>query len=199
MNLEARSVSAVQREQFMERLRGYKLELRDHREGWKKARSAVYGSARSRAELLDGGLSGEGASQDHRSRLLRGTDKLNKTSERLQEARRVAAETEGVGEGILSELGRQREVIVHASSTLDVAQDNIGRSKRILVAMGRRLVTNKLIVIGLILFLAAFIVLVICIKFVPSSFWASIPAMLRGGEDDSSNASDSISSDSGSA
>ena len=46
-----------------------------------------------------------------RSRLLQGTEALNRTSESIARSHQIAAETDQVGTEILGELGRQREVL----------------------------------------------------------------------------------------
>jgi vesicle transport through interaction with t-SNAREs protein 1 len=52
--------------------------------------------------------------QDQRSRLLHGTEKLSKTSNRLDEAHRMALETEQMGISTLGDLERQRRQLEDA-------------------------------------------------------------------------------------
>lgn len=65
---------------------------------------------------------------------------------------------------ILQDLARQRETIVHARDTLHGADDNIGKARRILSTMSRRVMTNKIIMFGVIAFLLAGILLIIYVK-----------------------------------
>ena len=67
---------------------------------------------------------------------------------------------------ILQDLHRQRETIGHAHNTLHGVDDNIGRARRTLASMSRRVLTNKLVMIGIILLLLAAIVLVVYFKFI---------------------------------
>ncbi|CAN1795653.1 Vesicle transport v-SNARE 13 [Linum perenne] len=55
-------------------------------------------------------------------------------------------ETEELGVSILQDLHQQRQALLHANNTLHGVDDNIGRSKRILTAMSRRMDRNKWIV-----------------------------------------------------
>jgi vesicle transport through interaction with t-SNAREs protein 1 len=48
---------------------------------------------------------------DQRSRLLQGTQRLENASKRLEDAHRLALETESIGIGTLSDLHRQRQQI----------------------------------------------------------------------------------------
>lgn len=65
---------------------------------------------------------------------------------------------------ILQDLHRQRETIVHSRDVLHGADDNIARARRTLASMSRRIVTNRVIMIGIILLLLAAIALVIYFK-----------------------------------
>ena len=71
-----------------------------------------------------------------------------------------------LGVGILQDLHRQRETITHAHDTLHGVDDNISRARRTLASMSRRVLTNKLIMIGIILLLLASIILVVYYKFI---------------------------------
>lgn len=46
---------------------------------------------------------------DQRMRLLHGNQKLDETSDRLQNTERIAVETEGIGVSVLGELSNQRQ------------------------------------------------------------------------------------------
>uniref|UniRef100_A0A6T8Q018 Uncharacterized protein n=1 Tax=Chlamydomonas leiostraca TaxID=1034604 RepID=A0A6T8Q018_9CHLO len=69
-----------------------------------------------------------------------------------------------LGASILKDLHSQRETIVHSSNTLRGADDNITKARKILSNMARRLMQNKIIMAGVILFLVAAIALIIWAK-----------------------------------
>lgn len=105
-------------------------------------------------------------SHDQRDRLLGGTQRLQDSSRRLEEANRMALDTETLGIGILGDLRAQREQIQHTRSTLNEADSYVDRAQRTLKGMARRMVTNRLISIAIILVLVALIILVFYAKFV---------------------------------
>jgi vesicle transport through interaction with t-SNAREs protein 1 len=70
-----------------------------------------------------------------------------------------------IGVSILQDLARQRETIVHAHETLHGADDNIGKARKILSTMSKRIMTNKIIMFGITAFLLGAIILIIYVKF----------------------------------
>lgn len=75
-----------------------------------------------------------------------------------------ATRTQELGTGILSNLSAQRETIVHARDTLHGADDNISKARKILTNMSKRMMQNKLIMLGIIAFLILAIALIIYFK-----------------------------------
>ena len=108
---------------------------------------------------------GDDASHAQRQRLLRGTDTLERSSNRLTNAQRLANETENVGAGILGDLRVQGEQLRNTRDRLSQADGNVDRSLRTLKVMGRRLITNKLITGAIIALLVLLILLVLYSKF----------------------------------
>ena len=74
-----------------------------------------------------------------------------------------------LGVGVLQNLHRQRETLVHARDTLHGADDGLAKARRVLAGMSRRIMTNKVIMIGICALLIGAIVLVIYAKFIRSS------------------------------
>jgi vesicle transport through interaction with t-SNAREs 1 len=80
------------------------------------------------------------AQDAQRARLLSGTERLERSSQRLQESHRLANETEGVGAGILGDLHAQRQQLLHTRETLMEADGYVDKSIRTLKGMARRFV-----------------------------------------------------------
>ena len=78
------------------------------------------------------------AQLEQRQQLLSGTDRLNRSSNRLRESQRIALETEQIGAGTLSDLHRQRETIEHTRVTLLDSEGYTDRSIKTLRGMARR-------------------------------------------------------------
>lgn len=83
--------------------------------------------------------------QSQRALLLQGSESLNNASQSIERSQRLAAETEQIGTDIIEELGEQREQLDRSRNRLMNTGENLSRSRKILRAMSRRLVTNKLL------------------------------------------------------
>jgi vesicle transport through interaction with t-SNAREs protein 1 len=81
---------------------------------------------------------GVDAQLEQRQQLLSGTDRLERSSKRLQDSHRMALETEDIGRGTLQDLGRQRETITHTRDTLLESEGYTDRSIKTLRGMARR-------------------------------------------------------------
>uniref|UniRef100_A0AAX7SZI7 t-SNARE coiled-coil homology domain-containing protein n=1 Tax=Astatotilapia calliptera TaxID=8154 RepID=A0AAX7SZI7_ASTCA len=103
--------------------------------------------------------------QSQRALLLQGTDALNNASQSIERSQRIAAETEQIGTDIIEELGEQREQLDRSRNRLANTGENLSRSRKILRAMSRRLVTNKLLLGIIILMELAILGAVIYLKF----------------------------------
>lgn len=86
-----------------------------------------------------GGGGGIGdAQREQREQLLRGTDRLDRSSRRLRDSHALALETEAVGAGTLRDLARQRQQIQHTSDMLVQSETYVDRSVKTLRGMARR-------------------------------------------------------------
>jgi len=110
---------------------------------------------------------GEGVDKhlEQRQQLLSGTDRLERSSNRLRDSQRMAHETEVIGQHTLLDLGRQRETITHTRDTLLESEGYTDRSIKTLRGMARRMATNRIITIAIITVLVLLIIAVIVSKF----------------------------------
>eukprot|EP00878_Enallax_costatus_P001793 GHUV01001951.1.p1 GENE.GHUV01001951.1~~GHUV01001951.1.p1 ORF type:complete len:224 (+),score=71.95 GHUV01001951.1:146-817(+) len=164
MDMEARSLSADKSRTLVNKVKEYKADLQSLREQLKQAAAGGGDSdALARAEL---GLGDNyySTSAGQRERMLAATERMQKTSDRLQVGKQQLAETEELGVNILQDLARQRETIVNARDTLHGADDNISKARKILGTMSKRIMTNKIITFGIAAFLLAAIFLIIYVK-----------------------------------
>ncbi|KAF8378724.1 hypothetical protein HHK36_030073 [Tetracentron sinense] len=162
MDLEARSLQPSLKATFLAKLREYKSDLNNLKSEVKRITSANTNQA-SRDELLESGMADTlMVSTDQRGRLLMGTERLNQSGDRIKESRRTMLETEDLGVSILQDLHQQRQSLLHANNTLHGVDENIGRSKKVLTAMSRRMSRNKWI-IGLVV--AVLIIAIILILY----------------------------------
>ncbi|KAH7424377.1 hypothetical protein KP509_11G005300 [Ceratopteris richardii] len=162
MDLEARSLQPTEKAILLSKLREYKSDLNTLRREQKKL---SLDTQVARDELLEGGLlDPRKASSDQRDRLLLSTERLNNSGERIKESKRTLLETEELGVSILQDLHQQRQTLLHTQDTLMDVDDNIGRSKKILLSMSRRMSRNKWIMWGLIGTLVVVILFVLYVK-----------------------------------
>jgi len=105
-------------------------------------------------------LSGTRAAAAHcpeRQDAMRSTEMLERSSSQLNEARRMALETEDVGQGVLSDLAAQRETIQHmrsSMSTIDAELSAARQSLNRLIAAAQRnrlvtLIISAVLAVGL--------------------------------------------------
>eukprot|EP00891_Asterochloris_glomerata_P001854 jgi/Astpho2/1854/fgenesh1_pm.00038_%23_13_t len=160
MQMEARSFSQDKSQQLLRKVKDYQADLRKISDDFKQAQGGAGGGAAARAEL---GLSDNyyDTSAGQRERMLKSTEKMDKTTDRIAQGRQQLAETEELGVGVLQNLHRQRETLVHARDTLHGADDGLAKARRVLAGMSRRIMTNKVIMIGICALLIGAIVLVI--------------------------------------
>ncbi|XP_071985390.1 vesicle transport through interaction with t-SNAREs homolog 1A isoform X2 [Engystomops pustulosus] len=148
MDLEVREIPAQSRGMYSNRMRSYKQEMGKLETDFKRSRIAY--SDEVRGELLgDDGSS----SESQRAHLLDNTERLERSSRRLEAGYQIAVETEQVGQNILENLSQDREKIQRARERLRETDTNLGKSSRILTGMLRRIIQNRvlLVVLGIII------------------------------------------------
>ncbi|KAM0912381.1 hypothetical protein ACQ4PT_012831 [Festuca glaucescens] len=166
MDLEARNLQPSVRAGLLAKLREYKSDL-NNLKGTLKRITTGNGQQGAREELLESGMEDTlVVSADQRSRLLRTTERQNKTTDRIKDSHRTMLETEELGVSIMHDLHQQRQSLLHANDTLHSVDDNIGKSRKIMGAMVRRMDRNKWIIGLIITLLVLAILVVLYFKFV---------------------------------
>ncbi|CAI8595238.1 unnamed protein product [Vicia faba] len=166
MDLEARSLQPNIKGVLLAKLREYKSDLNNLKSEIKKIVSGNLNPS-ARDELLESGMADAiTASADQRTRLMTSTERLNKTGERVKDSRRTMLETEELGVSILQDLHSQRQSLLHAHNTLHGVDDNIGKSKKIMTNMSRRMNKNKWIIGCIVLVLVVAIIAILYFKLV---------------------------------
>lgn len=166
MDLEARNLQPSVRAGLLAKLREYKSDLNNLKGALKRITT---GNAQQgvREELLESGMADTLAvSADQRSRLLRTTEGQYQTTDRIRDSHRTMLETEELGVSILHDLHQQRQSLLHAHDTLHSVDDNIGKSRKIIGAMVRRMDRNKWIIGFIVALLVLAILVILYFKFV---------------------------------
>ncbi|KAK3683532.1 vesicle transport V-SNARE protein [Podospora appendiculata] len=173
LQLEKANIPHAARTPINQRLRnhqsdvdGYKRKLRALADD----RAALFGGRYTDNPSLSGGADGDRAGNgdvqlEQRQQLLSGTDRLDRSTQRLRASQALANETEAIGASTLADLHRQRETIQHTHDTLLQSEGYVDRSVKTLRGMARRMATNRVITIAIITILVLLIVAVIFSKF----------------------------------
>ncbi|XP_051969177.1 vesicle transport through interaction with t-SNAREs homolog 1A-like isoform X1 [Xyrauchen texanus] len=148
MDLEVREIPIQSRGMYNSRLKSYKQEIEKLEKDFKRSRIAYSDEVRN--ELLgEDGSSAESQLiklREERSHLLDNTERLERSSRRLEAGYQIAVETEQVGQEILSSLHSDREKIQRSRDRLRETDANLGKSSRILTGMLRRIIQNRVLV-----------------------------------------------------
>ena len=75
---------------------------------------------------------------EQRQQLLSGTDRLDRSTQRLKASQALAHETEAIGASTLADLSRQRETIQNTRDNLLESEGYVDRSVKTLRGMARR-------------------------------------------------------------
>ncbi|XP_055447675.1 vesicle transport through interaction with t-SNAREs homolog 1A isoform X3 [Meriones unguiculatus] len=152
MDLEVREIPPQSRGMYSNRMRSYKQEMGKLETDFKRSRIAYSDEVRN--ELLgDDGNS----SENQRAHLLDNTERLERSSRRLEAGYQIAVETgknseKQIGQEMLENLSHDREKIQRARERLRETDANLGKSSRILTGMLRRIIQNRilLVILGII-------------------------------------------------
>jgi vesicle transport through interaction with t-SNAREs protein 1 len=135
MRLEKQNIPSTSRTKVNQRFRNYESDidsLKRKLKNFSSDRSALFGSRYSDNP--------SDVQLEQRQQLLSGTDRLDRSSQRLRDSQRLAHETEAIGAGTLADLHRQRETIQHTSEVLLESEGYVDRSVKTLRGMARRYV-----------------------------------------------------------
>lgn len=161
MRIEKQNIPSAARSKINQKFRNYESDIDANKRKLKELssdRKALFGNRYTDDPNADEQL-------EQRQQLLSGTDRLDRSSQRLRDSQRVANETEDIGRGTLADLQLQREQIQHTRMTLLESEGYVDRSVKTLRGMARRMATNRLITVAIITVLVLLILAVLYSKF----------------------------------
>ncbi|KAI1497403.1 t-SNARE [Biscogniauxia marginata] len=168
MRLEKQNIPSSARTKLNQRLRNFETDA-DRQKRKLRAlsddRAALFGSRYTDNPSGDAGPGGSDAQLAQRQQLLAGTDRLDRSTQRLRSSQALANETEQIGAATLADLHGQRERIQHTGAVLYESEGYVDRSVKTLRGMARRMATNRVITIAIITVLVLLILAVIYSKF----------------------------------
>ncbi|KAK4022078.1 hypothetical protein OUZ56_007565 [Daphnia magna] len=155
MEAEARAAPGSFRTEMMGRVRKHQDTASKLALLIKSSKQAEMSLASSRGAMFENHSVGynqnRGIDNALQATVRQGTAVLERTSQSLHRTTQVALESEEIGTGVIQELSQQREVLVRTRDRLTVTDAELGRSRRILRSMSRVALTNKLVLICIIL------------------------------------------------
>lgn len=164
MDLEARGLQPNVKAVLLAKLREFKSDLNNLKTTVKRIESTNLNQA-ARDELLEAGMADTlTASANQRERLLMSTERLNTSSNRIRESRKVMLETEELGVSLLQDLHQQRQSLLRGNDTLYGVDDNISRSKKIMTSISKRMDRNKWIIGSIVTVLVIAIAVILYFK-----------------------------------
>ncbi|KAI0101845.1 t-SNARE [Nemania sp. FL0031] len=167
MRLEKQNIPSASRNKVNTRLRNFETDVDKAKRKLRTLaddRAALFGS-RYTDDPDDATASPSDRQLEQRQQLLAGTDRLDRSSQRLRASQALANETEAVGAATLADLHSQRERIQHTGEMLFESEGYVDRSVKTLRGMARRMATNRVITIAIITVLVILIFAVIFAKF----------------------------------
>lgn len=103
--------------------------------------------------------------EENRRTLLEERAALQRSAQSVQRSQTVAAETEQIGREVIEELGTQRETLVRAKTRLSETDQELDTSRKLMRMIGKRVLTNKIALILIILLEIAILGLTVYLKF----------------------------------
>ncbi|KAL8703090.1 MAG: hypothetical protein Q9201_003727 [Fulgogasparrea decipioides] len=161
MRIEKQNIPSATRSKVNQRFRNFESDIDAQKRKLKTLsddRKALFGNRYSDNPDSDQQL-------EQRQQLLSGTERLDRSSQRLRESQRIANETEGIGRDTLADLQIQRETIQHTRMNMLESEGYVDRSVKTLRGMARRMATNRIITVAIITVLVLLIIAVIYSKF----------------------------------
>lgn len=140
MRLEKQNIPSAARSRVNQRFRNYQTDVDRYQRKLQTLsddRAALFGGRYTDDPAQQGGRRGD-AQQEQRQQLLSGTDRLDRSTQRLRNSQALAEETENIGAGTLRELTEQRERIGNISVNLQESEGYVDRSVKTLRGMARR-------------------------------------------------------------
>mmetsp|Transcript_18314 Transcript_18314/g.49239 ORF Transcript_18314/g.49239 Transcript_18314/m.49239 type:complete len:206 (-) Transcript_18314:202-819(-) len=146
MDMEVRSIAPDERSAVETRLRQYRAEVKDRRQGIAELKAAT-------EDAWNIGQSGK-----DRERLINTNDHLERSANKLEKAQVEALEIERLGQDIMGDLHQQREVVLRVRGNVGQLGENTSMARRILESMSRRAMVNRLLTTVVVCFVSFLLV-----------------------------------------
>lgn len=156
LEIEVKNAPYPYKLQMNNRLKQYRLDMANLNRKVSQSESSIASSSRSQLFAPSNqddysAATSSGMVASNRGRLLQMNETIERTSETVKRSQQVAAESDQVAIAVVDELGTQRESLIRTKERLVDTDVNLSRSRKILRSMYRRVMTNKLILVVIII------------------------------------------------
>eukprot|EP00056_Hartaetosiga_gracilis_P000093 m.35840 g.35840 ORF g.35840 m.35840 type:complete len:217 (+) comp10054_c0_seq2:95-745(+) len=162
MELAVMDAQSSDRPKLKTKIQSYKSQLTEAEKKLKRAVTHADSEAARNALFAY-----DGSSEDSKGAYMSNTERLDRTTQRLQDGHRMAQETTEVAIGIMDNLHDQRGTIQRSRGRLQRTDGELSRSRRLLNGMIARARRNKVVtmfIIGIALALITIIIILIATK-----------------------------------
>ncbi|XP_076034040.1 vesicle transport through interaction with t-SNAREs 1b [Oratosquilla oratoria] len=153
MDIETRKAPPKYRSNMNAKIQRYQGEVNRYKSRLQQEENSR-DQAVNRTILFSSSRDNDDINSQIRQQVLDGTASLERTSESLARSHVIAAETEQIGTEVIGELGVQRESLERTRDRLVDTDAELSRTRRLIRAMSRNVIYNK-ILLGVIIFLEA--------------------------------------------
>lgn len=102
---------------------------------------------------------------EQRRVLMDGNATLARSAQSVARSQAIAAENEQIGTEVVSELGEQRERLLRAKRRLSQTDEELNRARKILIVMRVKVLTNKIVLVLIILLELVILGIIVYLKF----------------------------------
>ncbi|KAK7080141.1 Vesicle transport through interaction with t-SNAREs 1B [Halocaridina rubra] len=149
MEIETKKAPPDYKSNMNNKVMRYQNEIARHQRQLDREMSDYHGDSRSALFSNNDDISSLDAIR--RKQVQQGAAILERTSESIARSTTIAVETEQVGTEVLGELGTQRETLTRTRDRLVDTDAELGRSRKIIRAMSRNVLYNRILLIIIIL------------------------------------------------
>lgn len=145
MEAEFRQISTTEKRTAQQKLTEYNEEFARLQNSYATSKSTAENLAMSKGPAA-------------RSKLLNANQRLDESTATLEQTRQLVAQTETIGNTVLTDLGSQKEKLVDAREKVKETKNFTTEARRVLKMMGNRAIMHKIFIFLLIIGLGAAIV-----------------------------------------
>ena len=164
MEREARHSDGVERKRLLEKIKKSKSTIQSMKQEYQQIAAGGASPSRGASNNQSAAKPSFNAMSDSnktRARILENNNTLNDTDDLLADSQRIAAETREIGTAALNSIEDQTDMLIEAKESVDQTHLETKRAGALLNTMSRRVLTNKIFLVCVVLLLLGINILLI--------------------------------------